>query len=199
MTTLVIASHNQKKAVEMIEVVSRSLPNVVIKTLADFPNAPEPEETGTTYRENALIKAQSALLFTNEWSLADDAGLEIDAMPGDLGVYSKRFGGSTTFDEKMNIILETMNDVPVEKRSARFQCCIAIAGTDGTEVVFEDTCEGRIAFARDGNRGFGYDPIFFLPELNCTMAQLTPQQKHSISHRGKVLRKLAEWITLRKQ
>lgn len=193
MMRLVIATHNSKKAVEMATIVRSALPSVEIRTLEDYPGAPEPEETGATYRENALIKARSACAFTGEWSLADDAGLEIDAMPGDLGVYSKRFGGGTTFEEKMALVLETMRDVPEEKRAARFRCCIALVGPGGSETVFEDACEGRIASERAGDGGFGYDPIFFLHELGCTMAQLTPDEKHAISHRGKVLRLFAEW------
>ncbi len=194
MTALVIATHNKKKAVEMATIVHRALPSLVIKNLDDFPNAPEPEETGSTYRENALIKARSALLHTGEWSLADDAGLEIDAMPGDLGVQSKRFGGGTSFAEKMDIVLEAMKDVPEVNRTARFHCCIALAAPDGTETVFEDTCEGRIALSKAGTGGFGYDPIFFLPPLGCTMAQLTPGEKQAVSHRGKVLHQFAEWM-----
>ena len=163
---LVIATWNKKKAGEMEQILSERLPGLELRTLADYPDAPEPEETGTTYEENALIKARSALKATGEWSLADDAGLEIDALPGELGVHSRRFEGQeTTFHEKMRIILERMDGLPTDQRSARFRCDVALVGPDGTEIVIEDTCEGRIAEAPSGEGGFGYDPIFHLPEL----------------------------------
>lgn len=192
---LVIATKNQKKAGEMEQILKERLPGIDLRTLADYPQAPEPEETGRTYAENALIKARSALRATGEWALADDAGLEIDALPGDLGVHSKRFEGEeTTFAEKMRIILERMDGLPIGKRSARFRCDVALVGPDGTELVIEDVCEGRIAEAPSGTGGFGYDPIFYLPELGCTMADLSAAQKHEVSHRGKVLRRLADCL-----
>lgn len=192
---LVIATKNAKKAGEMEQILKSLLPNIDLRNLADFPGAPEPEETGQTYAENALIKARSSLKATGEWSLADDAGLEIDALPGDLGVHSKRFEGEeTNFDEKMRIILDRMEGLPDDKRSARFRCDVALVGPDGTEFVIEDVCEGRIAEAPSGNGGFGYDPIFYLPELDCTMAELSAEQKHEVSHRGKVLRRLADCL-----
>ena len=192
MKLLVIATRNRKKAGEMEQILKGRLPGLDLRTLADYPHAPEPEETGRTYAENALIKARSALQATGEWALADDAGLEIDALPGDLGVHSKRFEGEeTTFAEKMRIILERLDGLPAGQRSARFRCDVALVGPDGTELVIEDVCEGRIAEAPSGSGGFGYDPIFFLPELGCTMADLSAAQKHEVSHRGKVLRRLA--------
>jgi XTP/dITP diphosphohydrolase len=125
---LVIATHNRKKAGEMIQILSARFPDIELLTLADFPSAPEPEETGTTYAENATIKALSAARFTGEWSVADDAGLEIDALDGAPGLYSKRFGGEDLpFPEKMSLILGQMNDVTDENRTARFRCCIALA------------------------------------------------------------------------
>lgn len=208
MKRLVIATHNRKKAGEMMTILSRRLPDIEILTLADFEGAPEPEETGTTYWDNAAIKSASAAEFTGEWCIADDAGLEIDAMDGQPGLLSKRFAGEETpFPEKMAIILERLKDVPVEGRGARFRCCVSItppAGVDapdaegarriGSSVVFEATCEGRIAFEPSGAGGFGYDPIFFLRELGCTMADLTADQKHQISHRGKVLAAVGEYL-----
>ena len=195
MKLLVIATKNRKKAGEMEQILKELLPGIDLRTLADYPQAPEPEETGRTYAENALIKARSALRATGEWALADDAGLEIDALPGDLGVHSKRFEGEeTTFAEKIRIILERLDGLPTGQRSARFRCDIALVGPDGTELVIEDVCEGRIADAPSGSGGFGYDPIFYLPDLGCTMADLSPAQKHEVSHRGKVLRRLADCL-----
>lgn len=179
----------------MIQILSASFPELEIRTLADYEGAPEPEETGTTYAENAAIKAESAAAFTGEWSLADDAGLEVYAMNSEPGLHSKRFAGEDTpFPEKMSIILGNLQGVPDLGRGARFRCCIALADPSGTSTVFEATCEGRIAQEPSGGGGFGYDPIFYLPELGCTMADLTAEQKHAISHRGKVLRMLEEYL-----
>lgn len=179
----------------MITILSRAFPNLLIRTLADYPGAPEPEETGTTYSENAAIKADSAAAFTGEWCLADDAGLEIDALPGELGVFSKRFAGEETpFPDKMANILERMQGLPLEERGARFNCHIALAHLGEPTNHFSAVCEGRIAESPSGNGGFGYDPIFWLPEQNCTMADLTADEKHQISHRGKVLREFADFL-----
>ena len=190
---LVVATHNVKKGGEMTAILIARFPFLEILTLADFPGAPEPEETGDTYAENAVIKAESATRFTGEWCVADDAGLEIDAIPGELGVFSKRFiGEDAPFSEKMRVVLERLDGVPDPERGARFRCFVALAAPGRTTEVFEGVCEGRIAHASSGTGGFGYDPVFWLPELGCTMADLTPDQKHAISHRGKVLAKLGD-------
>ena len=182
----------------METILTRRFPGLENLTLADYPEAPEPEETGTTYAENAEIKARSAASATGEWCLADDAGLEIDALPGELGVWSKRFAGEeTSFPEKMNIILDRMTEVPDEGRGARFRCCVALASPKGDIETFEATCEGRIGRTPSGGGGFGYDPIFWLPEMGCTMADLTADQKHAVSHRGKVLKMLGEALSSR--
>lgn len=195
MRRLVIATHNPKKAREMHQILGGRFPDLELLTLADYPGAREPEETGDTYEENAVIKAVSAAEFTGEWCLADDAGLEIDALPGQLGVHSKRFAGEETpFSEKMARILDAMSDVPEGGRGARFRCFVALAHPGKEPVVFSANCEGRIASEPSGGGGFGYDPIFWLPELGCTMADLTAEQKHAISHRGKVLAQVAEFI-----
>lgn len=178
----------------MMTIISQILPEVEILTLNDFPSQPEPEETGSTYAANASIKAEHAAAHTKEWCLADDAGLEIDALDGAPGLYSKRFGGvATSFPEKMALILEALEGNAY--RGARFRCCIALAHRGTKTSTFEATCEGQIASERSGQGGFGYDPIFWLPELNCTMADLTTEQKHAISHRGKVLRDFAQSLS----
>ncbi|MGV3617090.1 MAG: RdgB/HAM1 family non-canonical purine NTP pyrophosphatase [Fimbriimonas sp.] len=196
-TRLVVATHNRKKAGEMNTILAARFPKLELLTLADFEGAPEPEETGTTYAENAAIKSESAAAFTGEWSLADDAGLEIDALDGAPGLYSKRFGGEDLpFPEKMARIMELLKDIPDEGRTARFRCCVALTPPAGGETrVVEATCEGRIARATSGGGGFGYDPIF-LPEdaPGRTMADLTAAEKHAISHRGKVLRQVGDLI-----
>jgi XTP/dITP diphosphohydrolase len=195
MSRLVIATHNQKKAGEMVTILGRRFPHCEILTLADYDGAPEPEETGTTYHENAKIKALSAHQFTGEICIADDAGLEIDALDGAPGLYSKRFGGEDLpFPEKMAKILGLLAEVPEEKRTARFRCDVAVTLASGETTVFERICEGRIGVDPSGNGGFGYDPIFFLPDMGCTMADLTAEQKHAISHRGKVLAAVGDYL-----
>lgn len=192
---LVIATHNAKKAGEMVQILSEKFPSLEIVTLADYPGAPEPEETGTTYPENAAIKADSACAFTGEWCLADDAGLEIDALGGQPGVHSKRFAGEDTpFSEKMAIILGELEGR--EDRGARFQCAVALARPGYPTEVLMATCEGEIAREMSGAGGFGYDPIFWLPKRGCTMADLTAEQKHAISHRGKVLKALGDRLAI---
>jgi XTP/dITP diphosphohydrolase len=206
---LVVATHNLKKGGEMATILGRRLPWLELLTLEDFPGSPEPDETGETYAENAAIKARSASEFTGEWAIADDAGLEVDALGGEPGLHSKRFGGEgLPFREKMAMILGRLIGVPEAKRSARFRCCVALApapgdlhrlppslpGKEEGVFVFEATCEGRIAFEPRGEGGFGYDPIFFLPELGRTMAELSPNEKHAISHRGKVLKLAGDWL-----
>lgn len=195
---LVIATHNRSKAGEMLTILSKSFPSLELRTLADYPGAPEPEETGSTYAENASIKAESGSRFTGEWCLADDAGLEIDALDGAPGLYSKRFGGEgLPFPEKIALVLEKLNGVPEGGRGARFRCCVALSAPGKPIRVLEATCEGRIAEQPSGSGGFGYDPIFFLPQLGCTMADLTAAEKHAVSHRGKVLKAFGDlWATL---
>lgn len=193
---IVIATHNLKKGKEMMTILSEALPEIELLTLNDFPPHPEPEETGATYEENASIKVLDAARHTGEWCLADDAGLEIEAIPGELGVFSKRFAGEeTSFPDKMKIILERMAGLPEEQRAARFRCLVGLAGPGGEpHHLFEGICPGRISTEPSGNGGFGYDPIFYLPQLGCTMADLTAEEKHAISHRGKVLAKVIDWI-----
>ena len=160
-----------------------------ILTLSDFPDADlNVEETGCTYAENAEIKALSALSSTGLVCISDDAGLEIDALDGQPGVYSKRFlGEKTSFPEKMKRIIELLNETPDEERGCRFRCAVVIAAPDGTVIHCEGVCEGRIAREIKGEYGFGYDPIFLLPEIGLHMAELEPEQKHLISHRGRAL------------
>ncbi|CAN5502602.1 XTP/dITP diphosphatase [soil metagenome] len=192
---LVIATHNRKKAGEMVTILSQKFPLLTLETLADFIDAPEPEETGNTYEENSAIKSISAAKFTGEWCAADDAGLEIDALDGAPGVFSKRFGGEDLpFPEKISRILDLMRDVPTEKRTARFRCVVALSSPSNSAPpeLFISTCEGQIADEVSGNAGFGYDPIFYLPQFGCTFADMTADEKHAVSHRGKVLKMLGD-------
>jgi XTP/dITP diphosphohydrolase len=184
---LVIATGNRKKGVEMATLLRET--GLEILTLADFPDAPqEVPETGSTYMENAEIKAVSAAQATGRVCIADDAGLEIDALDGQPGLYSKRFlGEETPFPEKMAHILQMLKDIPEERRGCRFYCAVAIATPDAKVYRCTGVCEGRVGYAMRGSYGFGYDPIFLLPELGKHMAELPPEEKHKISHRGKAL------------
>ena len=152
------------------------------------------EETGATYSENATLKAVAAAKATGCLAIADDAGLEIDALNGAPGLYSRRFAGEETpWPEKMGQILKLLREVPEAKRTCRFHCAIAIAGPEGHVHHAEGICEGRVAFEMKGSYGFGYDPIFLLPERGLHMAELPPVEKNLISHRAQAM-KLAREI-----
>lgn len=184
---LVIATGNRKKGVEMATILADT--GLELLTLADFPNVDaEVEETGVTYAENAELKARAAARATGRVCIADDAGLEIDALGGQPGLHSRRFlGEETPFPEKMAHILERLKDVPDAQRGCRFNCAVAIATPDGQVFHCGGICEGRVAREMRGSFGFGYDPIFLLPHLGKHMAELPPDEKHRISHRGKAL------------
>ena len=156
-----------------------------IRSLADYPPFVMPEETGATYAENALIKARAAAAHTGEVALGDDSGLEVDALDGVPGLYSARFGGPGLDDRgRLAKLLEVMERVPDEKRTARFVCVIALVAPDGHETLVEGVCEGRITRAPRGAGGFGYDPVFFYPPLGATFGELSDEAKAEVSHRG---------------
>ena len=149
-------------------------------------------EDGTTFEENALIKAtEIAKAVPNCIVLADDSGLEIDYLNKEPGIYSARYAGeNTSYDIKNNLLLKRLEGVPDEKRTARFVCVVAAAFPDGSTEVVRGTIEGIIGHEISGENGFGYDPIFYLPEYGCTTAELSPEKKNELSHRGKALRQM---------
>ena len=149
-------------------------------------------EDGASFEENAEIKARAvARVLTNDIVLADDSGLEIDYLDKAPGIYSARFAGKdTSYDIKNNILLDRLEGVPDEERTARFVCAVAAVFPDGTVDVVRETIEGRVAYEPAGDNGFGYDPIFYVPEYGCTTAQMSPEQKNELSHRGKALRSM---------
>lgn len=149
-------------------------------------------EDGASFEENAEIKARAvARVLTNDIVLADDSGLEIDYLDKAPGIYSARFAGEdTSYDIKNNILLDRMEGVPDEERTARFVCAVAAVFPDGTVDVVRETIEGRVAYEPVGDNGFGYDPIFYVLEYGCTTAQMSPEQKNELSHRGKALRSM---------
>lgn len=150
-------------------------------------------EDGKTFAENAIIKAKAVMELTGQIAMADDSGLVIDALNGEPGIYSARYmGEETSYDIKNQNLIDRLEGVPEEKRTARFVCAIACALPDGTVLTSEGTMEGIIGYESRGANGFGYDPIFYLPEYGVSSAQLTPEKKNELSHRGKALRKMRE-------
>jgi XTP/dITP diphosphohydrolase len=168
--------------------------------LSDFPGINEIEEDGKTFAENARKKALGYAKATGLWTLADDSGLVIDALGGDPGVKSARFSGSKDKDRKlldhknMAKVLKLLEGVPKEKRTARFVCCLCLSSPDEVLAETEGKLEGVIAEKEIGENGFGYDPIFFVPHLNKTVAQLTSEEKNAVSHRGNAIRKLKHFL-----
>ncbi len=151
------------------------------------------DENGTTFEENAVIKAKAVCEATGEPALADDSGLEIDYLNKEPGVYSARYAGvDTPYEIKNQMLMDRLEGVPDEKRTARFVCVIAAVFPDGRVITQRGTMEGIIAHESKGANGFGYDPIFFLPEYGCTSAELSPEDKNAISHRGVALRKMRD-------
>lgn len=188
MRKLVVATGNPGKAREIARILSNLDFEVV--SLADYPSAPEPEENADSFIGNAAIKALAVAERTGELAIADDSGLAIDALDGAPGVYSSRFAGEGATDEDRNEkVLEMLKDVPDGERSARFISAIAIAEPGQLIGTVEGTCEGVIAHGPRGSNGFGYDPIFYVRELGRMMAELSPDEKNEISHRGRALEK----------
>jgi XTP/dITP diphosphohydrolase len=191
-TTLVLATHNTHKVQEMQEMLG-DLP-VHLVGLSTYPDAPEPEETGVTFGENAAIKAISAAQSTGQWALADDSGIAVDALQGRPGVYSARWAGlGSGAAEWIAKTLTELQAVSAEKRTARYVCALALSDPSGRVVATsEGTFEGSIADAPRGTGGFGYDPIFLVAgdAQNRTAAELSSREKHALSHRGKAVRAL---------
>jgi len=191
----VLASHNAKKLVEMQDILS-SL-GVEVCSQAEAGGDVEPEETGATFEENSLIKAKAVMEASGLPAIADDSGLCVDALKGAPGVYSARYGGEGLDDEgRYRLLLENMQgQMP---RTAQFVSVITCCFPNGDVLTARGECPGTVAFAAMGEGGFGYDPVFFVPPLKKTFAQLTPEEKNEISHRGKALRafqeKLADYL-----
>lgn len=181
---VVLASHNQKKMVEMKAILSQM--GVEVLSQAEVGVDLEPEETGTTFEENARIKAQAVMQATGLPAIADDSGLMVDALGGDPGVYSARYGGPGLDDTgRWQLLLKNM--AGESNRACKFVSVICCAFPDGGEVMARGECPGTLAQGPSGDGGFGYDPIFYLPQLGKTMAQLTPAEKNQISHRARAL------------
>lgn len=186
----VLASHNKKKLAEMAAILS----GLGIEVLPLPENAPEPEETGKTFEENAMIKAKSAADFTGLPAIADDSGLCVDALGGAPGIYSARYCEGTDVDRNA-FLLENMRDK--DNRACRFVCAIACILPDGQALTVRGECEGELLRESRGAGGFGYDPLFFVPQFGCTFGELPGEEKNKVSHRGRALRALQEALKTR--
>ncbi|EKO3957902.1 XTP/dITP diphosphatase [Vibrio fluvialis] len=199
MKKIVLATGNQGKVREMADLLADFGFDVVAQS--EF-NVSEVAETGTTFIENAIIKARHAAKETGLPAIADDSGLEVDYLGGAPGVYSARYAGEDASDQQnLEKLLDAMKDVPEAQRSARFHCVLVLMRheNDPTPLVCHGKWEGRILTQAHGSNGFGYDPIFFVPEENCASAQLEPMRKKQMSHRGQALKKLFQAIEEQKQ
>lgn len=196
MKKIIFATGNKEKMKEIRQIMEGS--PVEILSMKEAGYSCDAEENGTTFTENAVIKASAiadAVKAAGEEAivLADDSGLEIDALNKEPGVYSARYmGEDTSYRIKNANLIERLEGVPIEKRTARFVCAIAAVLTNGTVYTVRETIEGYIGYEERGENGFGYDPIFMVPEFNCTTAELSMEQKNKISHRGKALAKMKE-------
>jgi XTP/dITP diphosphohydrolase len=185
----VIATRNAAKLREIEDILAPL--GLKVLSLKDFPRVGEIVEDGTTFGENAAKKAREVARQTGRLAIADDSGLVVDALQGRPGVFSSRYGGKDATDqEKCQKLLAEMSGIPEEKRQAAFVCAIAVATPQEEVEIVEGECRGRIAFAPTGKSGFGYDPVFFLPALGKTMAEIDPHLKNRISHRARALEKL---------
>lgn len=200
MGKIILATKNKGKVKEFVQLLA-GMP-VEVLSLNDLAGIPEIEETGSTFEENAALKAKTVAKITGLITVADDSGLEVDALGGAPGVYSARYAGEKADDAANNAkLLEALGPLPLSERTARFRSCIAIATPQGECYFAQGVCEGLIGFEPQGKQGFGYDPLFLIPEKNCTMAQLSLEEKNQISHRGKAFRKaraiLAEILSIK--
>ena len=197
MQKLVIASANQGKLRELTALLEPL--DYEVHTQSEF-NVPDVPETGTTFVENAIIKARNAAEHTGLAAVADDSGIEVDALQGEPGVYSARFSGPDATDEKNNALLvEKLKDVPEAQRTARYRAVIVYMqhAKDPSPIICEGSWEGRIVLEPRGEGGFGYDPYFLVPTHGCTSAQLSADEKNALSHRGQALGKLVERLQAR--
>lgn len=193
MSEIVISSRNKEKKRE-VKALLKDL-RVKVLDLNDFPGAPRVEEKGKTFEENAASKALKIAKYTKRLTIADDSGLEVEALDGRPGVYSARFAGNNAdYDANNRKLLRLLKGFSESKRKAKFICAVAIADKDGLVGVVRGECGGRITFEPKGRNGFGYDPVFFSPRHNKTFAQLSPGEKNAASHRGRALRKARKII-----
>ena len=193
MDKIVFATTNAGKIKEIKEILADF--DVEVVSMKEMNITADIEENGATFEENSLIKARAVSKLTGLPALADDSGLEVDYLNGEPGIYSARYlGRDTDYDYKNNYIIKKLKDAKDEARSARFVCVISLVRPDGREFVKKGVMEGRIGYEIKGENGFGYDPIFYLPEYGKTSAEISAEEKNKISHRGKALSAMKELI-----
>jgi XTP/dITP diphosphohydrolase len=181
---ILLATNNRAKVKEYTKLL-QGIPYRIV-SLEDMHISEQVEETGTSFEENAILKAKRYAELSGLTTIADDSGLEVDALGGEPGVRSARYAGEGASDkERIDFLLNKLVDVPWEKRLAQFRCVIAIAYPDGEVQICQGQCRGILTFKPLGDNGFGYDPVFYLPDLHKTMAELSMSEKNAISHRGK--------------
>ncbi len=191
MSTIIVATGNQNKMIEIRQILAGTDLDAVSMKEAGI-NV-DIVEDGQSFVENALIKARAVAKASGQMAMADDSGLAIDALDGAPGIYSARYmGEDTSYEIKNQALIDQLDGLEGAQRSARYVCAIACVYPDGREITCEETMEGQIAEKSAGENGFGYDPIFYVPEYGKTAAELTPEEKNAISHRGKALRKMRE-------
>ncbi len=189
MKSLVVASGNTHKVQEVKKILAPM--GFHVRSMKEIKKELDIQEDGGSFEENALIKARALSAISREIVLADDSGLEVEALDGAPGIYSARYAGVHGDDQANNDrLLRELEDVPWEKRGARFYCAIAVVFPHGEEIVVNGECKGFIGYEPKGTNGFGYDPLFYIPELGKTFAQLEPEEKNRISHRSRALKKL---------
>ncbi len=194
MKKIVLASNNKGKVREINQILAEL--DISVLPQSEF-NVDEAEETGLTFVENAILKARNAAEQSGLPAIADDSGIEVDALNGEPGIYSARYAGVGASDEdNLQKLLNALQDVPDEKRTARFQCLMVYMrhANDPTPLICQGVWEGIITHEPQGENGFGYDPVFYVPDHNCTSAQLSAEVKNALSHRGQALRLLVEQL-----
>lgn len=193
MDKIVFATGNEGKIKEIKEILADF--SVEVVSMKEMNITTEVEENGNTFEENSLIKARAISKLTGLPALADDSGLEVDYLNGEPGIYSARYlGRDTDYDYKNNYIIDKLKEAKDEERSARFVCVISLVLPDGREFIKKGVMKGQIAYEIQGENGFGYDPIFYLPQYGKTSAEISSEEKNKISHRGKALRAMKEVI-----
>ncbi len=191
MKELVLATKNEGKVREIIAILNRLELSIKVLSLKDLPGAPDVVEDGATFYENASKKAQAIMEFSGLATLADDSGLEVDALGGAPGIYSSRFSGAGATDESNRVkLLRNLEGIPTESRKARFRCVVALSEPGKGILIAEGICRGEIGYEPQGNGGFGYDPIFILPQYGKTFAQISEELKNQISHRAMAIEEL---------
>ena len=195
MTQLLLATRNAGKLAELQRLLATAVPGVEVVGLRDVEDYPEAPETGATFEDNALLKAREAVRYTGLPAVADDSGIAVDALNGMPGVLSARWSGRHGDDDgNTALLLGQLADVPDERRGAGFVCAAALVTPDGTEHVLERTWRGRVVREKRGTNGFGYDPVFVPEGLELTSAELSPEEKDAISHRGQAFAALVPVI-----